>query len=284
MNCHEFTKIVDELASAHLSEDALRGKGMEHAAMCARCAARFEVVRALSTGLQTLASEERRIEAPPFLKRELMDAFASHQPRAAQTVLSFPRRTHWSRWALAAAATLILGFTLFASRLIRTPAPTETAFNVIPATTLTTREVTLENISKKPTVKTTNTTSTPYVARHMRASKSQANALAFVPRAARKIERRVNPVKTENAPAETASTDVASNEVASTEIKTGFVPLTYLNSATAMESGIVVRVEVAREKLAALGLPLNLERAGETIKADIVLGDDGVARAIRLVQ
>jgi hypothetical protein len=74
------------------------------------------------------------------------------------------------------------------------------------------------------------------------------------------------------------------SEVAANEVKTDFVPLTYLNSATAMDSGIVVRVEVSREKLAAMGLPLNLERADEKIKADIVLGDDGVARAIRLVQ
>jgi hypothetical protein len=51
-----------------------------------------------------------------------------------------------------------------------------------------------------------------------------------------------------------------------------------------MEGGIVVRVEIARDQLATLGLPFDLERADEIIKADIVLGDDGVARAIRLVQ
>ncbi len=282
MNCQEFTNIVDELASSHLSRDAQdtkRDKGMEHAAMCARCAARFEVVRALSLGLNALAREERSIEAPPFLKRELMDAFASRQPNATQTVLSFPRRTHWTRWALAVAATLVLGFTLFASRLNRTPATTEAAFSVTPAITLTPREVKSGNSSLKPIAKASNTTSASLAAQNIRASKPQANALAFVPRATKKIERRLNPAKTEN-----AVTDTASTEVASTEIKTDFVPLTYLNSATAMESGIVVRVEVAREKLAALGLPLNLERAGEIIKADIVLGDDGVARAIRLVQ
>jgi hypothetical protein len=32
-----------------------------------------------------------------------------------------------------------------------------------------------------------------------------------------------------------------------------------------------------------MGLPLHVERASETVKADIVVGDDGLARAIRLV-
>jgi hypothetical protein len=32
-----------------------------------------------------------------------------------------------------------------------------------------------------------------------------------------------------------------------------------------------------------MGLPLHVERANETVKADIVVGDDGLARAIRLV-
>jgi hypothetical protein len=285
MNCHEFAEIVDELASTRLSKDApdaqdiLRAKGLEHASMCAPCAARLEVERAVSLGLNALVREERRIEAPPCLKRELMEAFASRQPNPAHTVLSFPRRTRWARLALAVAATLILGFALFASRLRLMPAPTETAYDVTPAITLTPGEVKLDHTSVASTLKVNEASSKIPAGRRMKASTPQANALAFVPRAARKTVRPSNPAKTES-----RTPDIASTEVASNEILSAFVPLTYLNNATAMESGIVVRVEVAREKLAAMGLPLNLERAGETIKADIVLGDDGVARAIRLVQ
>ena len=63
-----------------------------------------------------------------------------------------------------------------------------------------------------------------------------------------------------------------------------FLPLTYLADATAMESGTVVRVELSRAALISLGVQVDADRSEETLKADVVLGDDGVARAIRLVQ
>lgn len=67
------------------------------------------------------------------------------------------------------------------------------------------------------------------------------------------------------------------------EIATDFLPLTYVTEA-AQESGQVVRVRIPRATLASFGLPVNVERAHELIKADIVIGDDGLARAIRFVQ
>ena len=67
------------------------------------------------------------------------------------------------------------------------------------------------------------------------------------------------------------------------EIATDFLPLTYVADA-AQESGQVVRVRLSRATLASFGLPVNAERANELIKADIVIGDDGLARAIRFVQ
>lgn len=67
------------------------------------------------------------------------------------------------------------------------------------------------------------------------------------------------------------------------EITTEFLPLTYV-AETAQESGQVVRVRMPRATLASFGLPVNAERANELIKADILIGDDGLARAIRFVQ
>jgi hypothetical protein len=46
----------------------------------------------------------------------------------------------------------------------------------------------------------------------------------------------------------------------------------------------VVRVELPRSALQSFGLPVNAERAGERVKADVLLGHDGVARAIRFVR
>jgi hypothetical protein len=69
---------------------------------------------------------------------------------------------------------------------------------------------------------------------------------------------------------------------AAQEITTDFLPLTYAADAT-QESGQVVRVSMPRAALASFGLLLNVERANELIKADIIIGDDGLARAIRFV-
>jgi hypothetical protein len=33
-----------------------------------------------------------------------------------------------------------------------------------------------------------------------------------------------------------------------------------------------------------LGLPVNMDRYGERVKADVLMGSDGLARAIRFVQ
>jgi hypothetical protein len=70
----------------------------------------------------------------------------------------------------------------------------------------------------------------------------------------------------------------------STEIATDFLPLTFVDDASDQESGHVVRVKVPRSALIAFGVPMNMERAGELITADVVIGGDGLARAIRFVQ
>ena len=68
------------------------------------------------------------------------------------------------------------------------------------------------------------------------------------------------------------------------ELATDFFPLTFTADSAASESGNVVRVKIARTALIAFGLPMNAARAGELITADVVIGDDGLARAIRFIQ
>jgi hypothetical protein len=68
------------------------------------------------------------------------------------------------------------------------------------------------------------------------------------------------------------------------EVATDFLPLTFLANTAAQESGHVVRVRVPRSALIAFGVPMNVDRVGELIVADVVIGDDGLARAIRFIQ
>jgi len=68
------------------------------------------------------------------------------------------------------------------------------------------------------------------------------------------------------------------------ELATDFIPLLYESNLSAEESAHVVRISVPRTTLASLGLPVNEDRAAEPVKADVMLGEDGVARAIRLIR
>jgi hypothetical protein len=62
-----------------------------------------------------------------------------------------------------------------------------------------------------------------------------------------------------------------------------FVPLVAPDNSVPLDSGQMVRVDVPRAALAALGLPVNASRAGATVRADVLLAHDGTARAIRLL-
>ncbi len=63
----------------------------------------------------------------------------------------------------------------------------------------------------------------------------------------------------------------------------GFMPLP--NAAEIEPNEVVnyVRVEVPRSRMIALGLPVNADRASELVQAEVVLGADGLARAVRFL-
>lgn len=69
----------------------------------------------------------------------------------------------------------------------------------------------------------------------------------------------------------------------SREIVTGFYPLEYGVDVTALEAAPLVRMKLPRMVLASVGLPMNPDRAGEPVQADVVVGADGLARAVRFV-
>jgi hypothetical protein len=67
------------------------------------------------------------------------------------------------------------------------------------------------------------------------------------------------------------------------EIATDFISLTYGDTEVGSDAQMV-RVELPRSAMAGFGLPVNMDRADQRVKADVLLGADGLARAIRFVQ
>jgi hypothetical protein len=90
--------------------------------------------------------------------------------------------------------------------------------------------------------------------------------------------KRIRPVRSQRS--ETAS---VANHVTK-EIATDFIPLSYMSAVSLQEGGQIIRVQLPRSALANFGLPVNMDRYNEKVKADILYGVDGTARAIRFVQ
>lgn len=83
--------------------------------------------------------------------------------------------------------------------------------------------------------------------------------------------------------AHTASATVASAS-GDSEITTDFIPLMQGARLSQGDGVHMVRVELPRSALARFGLPVNAEQPGGRVKADVLLGEDGMARAIRFVR
>lgn len=71
--------------------------------------------------------------------------------------------------------------------------------------------------------------------------------------------------------------------VRNAEYVTEFVPLRYGKPLESGEPVVVVRMELPGSQLRRLGLPVAPDAASGTVKADVLLGGDGLAKAIRFV-
>jgi hypothetical protein len=68
------------------------------------------------------------------------------------------------------------------------------------------------------------------------------------------------------------------------ELSTEFLPIPYAPALTQVDSGHIVRVRIPASSMRAFGLPVHEERVFERVSADVLVGADGVARAIRFVR
>jgi hypothetical protein len=69
------------------------------------------------------------------------------------------------------------------------------------------------------------------------------------------------------------------------EAEGDFYPVTYGGSAEEMSrGGQIVRTEIPRSSLIAMGVDMPIESANEKIKTDLLVGPDGVVRGVRLVK
>jgi hypothetical protein len=216
----------------------------EHLGGCASCAAEFERQRDLTTALSALAAEAETWKASPAIEERLHAAFVARLP-VAPVLQSEPRRIDPWIYALASAAVIALAVWL-GSRPSTSRAPESGAATA--ATPVT-----------SPALSTPSATDA-----------RPASAM---------VEANVTPGRP--VPVRVASGRRAAppKQVRSFE----FITVPGAAGLPDLESGSVVRVAVPVGALPEYGLDIGQGGSKTTVDADVLVGQDGLARAIRLV-
>jgi hypothetical protein len=68
------------------------------------------------------------------------------------------------------------------------------------------------------------------------------------------------------------------------DLTSDFVPVPYAEQLAPGDPGMIVRVQMQRGALESLGYPVDEVRAADVVQADLLVGEDGWPRAVRLVQ
>lgn len=320
MNCKEFESTLNDIARGAAADTDARAAREAHAAECQPCAALLSDARSLTAGLRALSAETAGASAPPRVESNLLAAFraqkaaavtapavvaglderarrpAAEGPTAAATtapsapvVIPFAaKRWSWPKTFAAAgmAAAAAVAFVLLVPQMFsgpRTDPATLQAETQRPSKTNSGLPPQAK-IIVPPEVNVAAAAEQDGPAEPRRAPSVVANA----PRVNRGGGVTMASVKyggggvTRNNVARPSAQPAAAAE--RREITTDFIPLAQGGGFVAGEGGHVVRVELPRTALAQFGLPVNADRPDGRVKADVLLGEDGMARAIRFVR
>ncbi|MGH9751251.1 MAG: anti-sigma factor family protein [Blastocatellia bacterium] len=253
MNCRDFETIIIEIARDRLMDAAARERGLGHVQQCARCATLLVEERALSRDLRGLSAGCDAEEIPARIETALVAAF---RQRAAAPIVA-PRRR---RWLPAVAALALLTFGLSLAGWIASSSRQESPM------------VDSTNGAAPPT----NIPATPVVA-------DRTPPLIVDVRQPDRLIPGPTPEKRRKRLALASANRRSASDDAPREFVTEFFPVMQGGELIPLEGGQIVRVRMLRSNLIPLGIPFNQERASETIQADVLVSNDGLARAVRLV-
>jgi hypothetical protein len=211
----------------------------------------------LTRGLQSLAAEMESLEAPRVVEANLLEAFRARQIAPVKQSVFFRVNPRSRYWLAAIAAMLLIATSVVVFRWSNRPAenPREAMRREEPQPQPTVNDKSHEQLVQdveKPAV-----------------------VDSLPPRSKPK---RVHPVSLRRPDSAQVANHVTK------EVATDFIPLSYMSAASLQDGGQIVRVQLPRSALANFGLPVNMDRYNEKVKADVLVGVDGMARAIRFVQ
>ncbi len=256
MNCQRFEDIVNDIAREQILDASVRSEALAHSRECEHCALRLEDESAITLRLRSLAGSFEAVGAPAQVETQLLTAFAERSPIKSQP-LAMSRPRYWPQYWMAAIAAVLLVVFAFVVFRARQAAPAKDKANELLA------------------IKA-GAPASPVSAPVVSASGQDNHIQPSIPRQRTLTVRHNRP--------SAAPITKQSKPSGNSEIATDFMPLTYGGAANLADGGRMVRVELPRSAMASFGLPVNMDRANERVKADVLLGVDGLAHAIRFVR
>lgn len=261
MECRQFREYVVDNPRPRTHENVSIGSPFAHANKCEACAAWLAAEENLAEGFELVRQQDGRLKAPADLEAALVEEFRHLRPPKPRTV---PVRHLRRIWWVAAAAALALG-AWFSLGKQQPPDSPETATALVGP-----------DVGKKPDALPRHPDSTVEAPATALVTTEPATprAASSEPAPPHAIAQQVVPPSIESpAPAEAAR---------DAEVVTEFVPLIYTGSATPVPGARLVRVRLPSTALAYFGLPG--AAASSSVDADVLLGDDGLAYAVRFVR
>lgn len=273
MNCLEFEKNVVDLAASEMRmlDAARKQSALTHADECPRCAKRLAQEKSLRQALRAVALGDVSVSAPAGLENNLLAAFrAKHSaPAMAEmpaNIIPFRAkpRMGWVKWATAAAAAILLLALGLARAFQPQQLPTSPDKNIV--------------VKNSPTPTPSVTTKVPEL--------PQLIAVANRNGEMRAASKPKNLVPRKKANVDRVTVDVGSfAPVEPEEISAkDFTVFDYANTMPPPDRSQIMRVKFPSERLAPLGIPIPPQmRNRDYINTDLLVGSDGVPRAIRVV-
>ena len=246
MNCRDFEMNVLALARNKLIDANIRGANLAHTVNCVSCAERLAGERALLAGVRLVVAAVAEEKAPDSIGTALVTAFREHAPALrGKTVIPIPlKAARQWRFEAAAAAIVILVSMVAVLWLYSRSRIEKHAALTAPPEPTNTQEPASQAAPRDLEIASKPATIRPNRSHH-RAARPKTNAAEEV---------------------------------------TEFFPLMEGIDLDSLEAVQSVRVELPASALVDLGLPASPEAPTRPVKADVLLGLDGMARAIRFVR
>jgi hypothetical protein len=237
------------MARAQLLEASVRRQALAHIAQCAACADRLAEQQALTAAVRTTAKSLRDEGASAQVEQSLRAAFRKQANAAPARGFAPTRARQWPKRTLVAMAAALLLIVLAGA---------------IRQWSFVDRKQKVAEVRPIPqTPLPAGNKKTPLLPGNQPERETVRDFVGQRRRSRRPVQRSV-----ENGE----------------EVTTDFFALADENELVPLESGQVLRIKLPGSTLISMGFPITAESASQNVLADLLVGQDGQARAIRFVR